>query len=126
MKKRMKSYEMVPDRFKKKYLEFYDELYHPEHSVIDMKTKELIALAVSLAAGCHGCFKGHVTKAVRYGATREEVGEAISIAVAINAASIVDRTDIANFDFDLVQRLWEQHQNGEMDADDVSSPPKLS
>ena len=61
-----------------------------------------------------------MTKAVRYGATREEVGEAISIAVAINAASIVDRTDIANFDFDLVQRQWEQHQSGEKDADDVS------
>lgn len=125
MPKRMKSYEMIPDRFKQKYLEFYDELYHAEHSVIDIKTKELIALAVSLAAGCHGCFKGHVTKAVRFGATREEVGEAISIALAINAAAIVDRTDIANFDFDLVQRLWEKKENGDLDVDDVSSPPHL-
>ena len=107
-KRVMKSYEMIPERFKQRYLEFYEELYHPEHSVLDLRTKELIAIAASLAAGCQGCFKGHVIKAARHGATRAEVGEAISIAVAINAAAIVDRTDIANFDFDLVQRLWEK------------------
>jgi AhpD family alkylhydroperoxidase len=110
MPKRMKSYEMILDRFKDKYLSFYQELYDEKHSVLDLKTKELIAIAASLAAGCHGCFKGHVIKAARNGATREEIGETIAVAIAINAAAIVDRTDIANFDFDLVQRLWE---NGE-------------
>ena len=107
MPKPMQSYEMIPDRFKEKYFSFYKELYDPEHSVIDLKTKELISLAVSLAAGCKGCFRGHVLKAVRSGATREEVGEAITIAIAINAAAIVDQTDNANFDFDLVKKLWE-------------------
>jgi AhpD family alkylhydroperoxidase len=98
---------MVLDRFKEKYLSFYQELYDEKHSVLDLKTKELIAIAASLATGCHGCFKGHVLKAVRNGATREEIGETIAVAIAINAAAIVDRTDIANFDFDLVKRLWE-------------------
>lgn len=107
MPKRMKSYEMVLDRFKERYLGFYQELYDEKRSVLDLKTKELIAIATSLAAGCHGCFKGHVIKAARNGATREEIGETIAIAIAINAAAIVDRTDIANFDFDLVKRLWE-------------------
>ena len=107
MANRMKSYEMIPERFKEKYLKFYEELYHPERSALDVKTKELVAIAASLASGCQGCFKGHVTKAVRLGATRAEVGEAIAIAIAINAAAIVDRTDIANFDYDLVRRLWE-------------------
>lgn len=107
MPKPMQSYEMIPDRFKEKYFGFYKELYDPERSVIDLKTKELISLAVSLSAGCKGCFRGHVMKAVRNGATREEVGEAIAIAIAINAAAIVDQTDNANFDFDLVKKLWE-------------------
>jgi len=98
MTKRMKSYEMIPERFKQRYMEFYEELYDPEKSVLDLRTKELIAIAASLTAGCHGCFNGHVKKAVRNGATREEVGETIGIAMAINAAAIVDRTDIANFD----------------------------
>jgi AhpD family alkylhydroperoxidase len=108
MAQRMKSYEMIPERIKKRYLEFYDELYNPERSVLDLRTKELIAIAASVIAGCQGCFKGHVTKAARIGVTREEVGEAISVAIAISGAAIVDRTDIANIDYDLVRRLWEK------------------
>lgn len=110
MSERMKSYEMIPDRIKKRYLEFYDELYNNERSVLDLRTKELIAIAASLVAGCQGCFKGHVTKAARHGATQEEVGEAIAIAIAISGAAMVDRTDIANFDAHLVQRLWKNGQ----------------
>ncbi len=116
-KKRMQSYEMIPERFKERYFTFYQELYNDEHSVLDLKTKELIAIAASLASGCHGCFKGHVIKAARNGATREEVGEAIAVAIAINGAAIVDRTDIANFDFDLVKRLWES--NGKVEEDET-------
>lgn len=104
---RMKSYEMIPERIKKRYLEFYDELYNPERSVLDLRTKELIAIAASVIADCKGCFKGHILKAVRAGATREEVGEAIAIAIAISGAAIVDRTDVANEQFDLVRKLWE-------------------
>jgi AhpD family alkylhydroperoxidase len=120
MAKPMKSYEMIPERFKQRYMEFYEELYHPERSVLDLRTKELIAIAASLCAGCHGCFKGHVIKAARNGATREEIGEAISVAMAINAAAVVDRTDIANFDFDLVTRLWEKGEAMEDESDDTT------
>jgi len=106
MAERMKSYEMIPERIKKRYLDFYDELYNPERSVLDLRTKELIAIAASLISGCQGCFRGHVAKAARLGVTQEEVGEAIAIAIAISGAAMVDRTDIANFDANLVQRLW--------------------
>ncbi|MFQ5631319.1 MAG: carboxymuconolactone decarboxylase family protein [bacterium] len=105
-KRIMKSYEMIPDRFKEKYFAFYQELYNPEKSVLDIKIKELISIAASLTAGCQGCLKGHIIKAVKHGATREEVGEAIAIAVGINAAAIVDQTDLANWDEDLVEKLW--------------------
>lgn len=123
MAKRMKSYEMIPERIKKRYLEFYDELYNPERSVLDLRTKELIAIAASLIAGCQGCFKGHVTKAARLGVTQEEVGEAISIAIAINGAAMVDRTDLANFDNDLVRRLWEKGAPIPQEAPDDSTTP---
>ena len=108
-KRIMKSYEMIPDRFKEKYFKFYQELYNPEASVLDIKTKELVSIAASLAAGCQGCFKGHVIKAVKHGATRDEVGEAIAIAIGINAAAIVDQTDNANWDGDLVASLWDKN-----------------
>jgi AhpD family alkylhydroperoxidase len=106
MPERMKSYEMIPERIKKRYLEFYDELYNPERSVLDLRTKELIAIAASLVSGCQGCFRGHITKAARLGISQEEVGEAIAVAIAISGATMVDRTDIANAQFDLVRRLW--------------------
>ncbi len=124
MPKPMQSYEMIPDRFKERYFQFYQELYHPTRSVIDIKTKELISLAVSLTAGCQGCFKGHVKKAVRHGATREEIGEAIAIAIGIHAATIVDRTDIANLDHNLVRELWEEAGvGGEIAEDDEDITP---
>ncbi|MDQ7053863.1 MAG: carboxymuconolactone decarboxylase family protein [candidate division KSB1 bacterium] len=124
MPKIMSSYQFIPERFKKKYFDFYRELYDPTHSVLDMKTKELIALAVSIATGCQGCFKGHVKKAVRHGATREEVGEAIAVAIAINAATIVDRTDIANLEEDLVASLWDREGRSSVDenVDDELTP----
>jgi len=125
MAERMKSYEMIPDRIKKKYLDFYDELYNQEHSVLDLRTKELIAVAASLIAGCQGCFKGHVTKAARLGVSQEEVGEAIAIAIAINGAAMVDRTDIANFDANLVQRLWKNGQAVKSIDDDAASDDRM-
>jgi len=105
-KRVMKSYEMIPERFKQQYFKFYQELYNPDESVIDIKTKELISIAASLACNCQGCFKGHVRKAVKHGATRAEVGETIAIAIGINAAAIVDQTDVANMATDLVEELW--------------------
>jgi AhpD family alkylhydroperoxidase len=87
------SYTMVDPRFRAIYFQFYKETYKP--SVIDRKTKELIAIAASLAAKCQGCLEGHIKKALKFGATREEISEAIAVAIGVNAAAIVDLTDIA-------------------------------
>jgi AhpD family alkylhydroperoxidase len=87
------SYSMVEPRFRELYFRFYKETYKP--STLDRKTKELIAIAASLAAHCQGCLEGHIQKALKSGATREEVGEAIIIALGVKAASAVDMTDIA-------------------------------
>ncbi len=48
---------------------------------LDAKTKELIALAVGVAARCDGCIGFHTKALVRLGATREEVDEALGVAV---------------------------------------------
>lgn len=87
------SYTMVDPRFREIYFQFYKETYKP--SVLDRKTKELIAISASLAAKCQGCLEGHIKKALKFGASREEVSEAIAIAIGVNAAAIVDLTDIA-------------------------------
>jgi AhpD family alkylhydroperoxidase len=87
------SYTMVDPRFREIYFQFYKETYKP--SVLDRKTKELIAIAASLAARCQGCLEGHIKKALKFGATRDEISEAIAIAIGVNAAAVVDLTDIA-------------------------------
>ena len=44
-------------------------------------TKELIALAIAVAERCDGCIASHASGAARRGATREQVAEAIGVAV---------------------------------------------
>lgn len=87
------SYTMVEERMRRIYFKFYRETY--KSSVIDRKHKELIAIAASLGFKCDGCLKGHLEKALKYGATREEISEAISITMGVAAASVVDQTDLA-------------------------------
>ena len=49
--------------------------------VLDTKTKELIALAIGIAARCHGCVAYHARAAARHGAQRPEILETIGMAV---------------------------------------------
>ena len=49
--------------------------------VLDMKTKELIALAIGIAGRCDGCIGFHTAAAINQGATREEVLETIGMAI---------------------------------------------
>ena len=87
------SYTMVEPRMKKVYFDFYQETY--KKTSIDRKTKELIAIAASLGFKCQGCLNGHIKKAKKYGATNEEISEAIVIAMGVAAAAVVDLTDIS-------------------------------
>ena len=48
---------------------------------LSKKTKELIALAVGVAAHCDGCIGFHAEALVKLGATREEVEEALGMAI---------------------------------------------
>ncbi len=89
------SYSMIEPRLKKIYAEFYKETYFSDQKALDSRTQELIALAASLVARCDGCIEGHIKKALKAGATKEEISETIVIAIGINAAAIVDLTDKA-------------------------------
>ncbi len=88
------SYSMVEPRMRQIYFKFYKETYRS--SCIDRKTKELIAIAASLGFKCQGCLDGHLEKALQYGATPEEISEAISITMGVAAASVVDQTDLSS------------------------------
>jgi AhpD family alkylhydroperoxidase len=48
---------------------------------LDKKTKELIALALGVAAHCDACIGFHVQALVAIGATKSELEEALGMAV---------------------------------------------
>jgi AhpD family alkylhydroperoxidase len=48
---------------------------------LDKKTKELIALALGIAAHCDGCIGFHVQTLVKLGVTRAELEEVLGMAV---------------------------------------------
>jgi AhpD family alkylhydroperoxidase len=48
--------------------------------VLDAKTKELIALALGVAARCDPCIAFHMQALVKLGATRQEVDETLAVA----------------------------------------------
>ncbi|QBR72125.1 carboxymuconolactone decarboxylase [Beijerinckiaceae bacterium] len=60
-----------------------------EPQALDVKTKELIALAISVATRCDACIAFHAESAVKQGATRDEVMETMGMAVYMGAGPSV-------------------------------------
>lgn len=56
---------------------------------LDAKTKELIALGISVAVRCDPCIAFHTEAARKQGATREEVMETAAMAVYMGAGPAV-------------------------------------
>ena len=48
---------------------------------LDTKTKELMTLAISITARCDDCIAHHTHDALEAGATREEIADAIGVAI---------------------------------------------
>jgi AhpD family alkylhydroperoxidase len=56
-------------------------------NALDRKTKELIAVSNSVMADCVPCINWHYAQALKCGATREEIAEALAIAMSVSAGS---------------------------------------
>jgi len=63
-------------------------------SFLEVKTKELIAIASSVLMRCQFCVDAHSQRAIAAGATKEEIAEAISVAMFIAAGSQIGWTNI--------------------------------
>lgn len=61
---------------------------------LDLKTKELIAIASSVLMRCQFCVDAHSQRAIAAGATKEEIAEAISVVMFIAAGSQIGWTNI--------------------------------
>ena len=51
---------------------------------LEVRHKELIALAIAVATECDGCIASHARGAARAGASLEEAAEAIGVAILMN------------------------------------------
>ncbi len=60
-----------------------------EGSALDLKTKELIALAISVAIRCDACIAFHAESAVKRGASRAEMMETMGMAIYMGAGPSV-------------------------------------
>jgi AhpD family alkylhydroperoxidase len=59
----------------------------PKPQTLDAKTRELIALAVAVTTRCDGCIAFHSDAAKKAGATKEELAEALGVAIALNTGA---------------------------------------
>jgi len=58
-------------------------------NALDTKTKELIALGISVATRCDDCIGFHAKAALEQGATREELMETLGMAIYLGAGPAV-------------------------------------
>jgi len=56
-------------------------------SKLGAKVRELISLAVAVTTHCDGCITIHTDNALKAGASREEIAEALGVAMAMNAGA---------------------------------------
>lgn len=75
----------IPEEINELYAKFADAVYRP--NVLDGKIKELIALSDSVMADCVPCIEYHYDKAIKAGASKEEIAEALAIAMSVSAGS---------------------------------------
>jgi AhpD family alkylhydroperoxidase len=57
--------------------------------VLDTKTKELIALAIGVSKLCDGCIAHHTAGALKAGAGRDEIIEALGVAIMMGGGPSV-------------------------------------
>lgn len=71
----------IPDVYKG-----FRELHHASFAAgaLDVKTKELIAMAIGVTEACDGCIASHAQAAAKAGASRQEAAEAIGVTFLMN------------------------------------------
>jgi len=80
--KRMR--ELVPDAYRS-FLDFDAKAFTA--GALPVKTKELVALGIAHITQCAWCIDAHVARATKAGATEQEIGEVIFVAMAMAAGA---------------------------------------
>lgn len=75
---------------------------------LNLKTKELIAIASSVLMRCQFCVDTHSQRAITAGATKEEIAEAISVAMFVAAGSQIGWTNI--YEENIYNKIFEKNK----------------
>ena len=65
---------------------------------LDARTRELIAIAVTITLRCDGCITVHTDALRKLGATQEEIAEALGVAVSVNAVIVYSTRALDAYD----------------------------
>ncbi len=71
----------------KRFFALDDQAYHA--GALDEKTKELIGLVASLVLRCDDCVSYHLKKVFDAGASKEEIYEALNIALVVGGSIVI-------------------------------------
>jgi len=81
------------NEFTEAFMKFMDATM--EKGALDTKTKELIALGLSIASRCGWCISYHVNQAIKAGATRKELMEAGYVTVLMyGSQALMEMNDL--------------------------------
>jgi AhpD family alkylhydroperoxidase len=92
MEKLAKLFALKPDVMKA-FMEFDGKVF--SDSALNIKTKELIAVACAHVTQCPYCIEGHTKRAKKAGATDEEIAESVLVAAAMRAGGSLAHSCIA-------------------------------
>jgi AhpD family alkylhydroperoxidase len=56
-------------------------------SLLGEKVRQLISIAIAVTTRCDGCITFHTDAALKAGATKQEIAEALGVAMAMNAGA---------------------------------------
>ncbi len=84
--------KLKPDYFKG--LMDWDEMIFSD-GALPAKTKELMAVAAAHVTDCPWCIEEHVKRAIKQGATDEEIAEAAFVAMSLRAGAAFAHSSIA-------------------------------
>jgi AhpD family alkylhydroperoxidase len=66
------------------------EINGQNNTILDGKTRELIAVGASIAGNCMPCFRYHFAEAIQQGCTLDEIAEAVELAKRVKERPIAD------------------------------------
>ncbi|HIH88028.1 TPA: carboxymuconolactone decarboxylase family protein [Candidatus Bathyarchaeota archaeon] len=72
---------------------FDEKVFEP--GKLDVKTKELCAVAATYITRCPYCIEAHAKRAMAAGATKEELAEVIAVAAALGAGASMAHMNFA-------------------------------